>query len=71
MDTHAYSIMVEGGAGLPLWSLEHSARLLAVETFDNANTFNGHRRMVSRSVALMQDGQLIDRYDGQWASVRC
>jgi hypothetical protein len=71
MNTHHFSVVVEGQAGLPRWALEFSARLLAVETYDNANTFNGHRRMVSRSVALMQDGQLIDRYDGQWASVRC
>jgi hypothetical protein len=69
MNTHHFSVVVEGQAGLPLWALEHSARLLATETYDNANSFNGHRRMLTRPVALICDGQLIDRLDaGGWLS---
>jgi hypothetical protein len=70
MDTHHFSIRVEPFAnGTRLWSLEHSARLLATEVYEVENVVNGHRRIMTRSVDLVRDGHLIDRLiDGVWAS---
>jgi hypothetical protein len=54
MDTHAYSIRVEPFAnGTRLWSLEHSARLLATEVYEVENVGNGHRRMIERPDKLI------------------
>jgi hypothetical protein len=51
--------------GLSLWAREFGARLLATETYQNAN----RGRMNTRSVALVENGYLVDRYDGrEWLS---
>jgi hypothetical protein len=66
MFTADYGIVIEP-AGPPLrqWLRETVARRWPVEVYERTNA----GRMNTRSVALMENGYLIDRYaDGQWLS---
>jgi len=69
MDTARFSIAIEPYQGqAPWWTHEGAARLIATETYA---AYNGHKRLVPRSVILSRDGAIIDRLDDAgWLSQR-